>query len=120
MAVGVLRKMLSKPVKDTAAVDKQAQDAVEVVKAQTQEIRELQNTVQAMNEMQEWKELARKPIDESGPVGKAQSALAKGEFTKAVDLLNNTVKDFDKLEKKDQQKAADQMKAMAQQLKDMA
>ena len=120
MAVGELRKMLSKPVKDPTAAAKRAQDALDEVKSQTQKIKELQNTVQAMNEMQEWKELARKPIDESGPVGKAQSALAKGEFTKAIDLLNNTVKNFDKMEKKDQQKAADQMKAMAQQMKEMA
>lgn len=120
MALGDLKKMMGKPVKEPTVAAKRAQDALEEVKTQTQKIKELQNTVQAMNEMQQWKELARKPIDESGPVGKAQSALAKGEFTKAIDQLKDTVSNFDKMDKKDQQKAADQMKAMAQQLKDMA
>lgn len=120
MAARELKNLVGKRVKDPSGASRKAQDALESVKAQAQKIKQMQNAAQALNEMQAWKELAKKPIDESGPVGKAQSALAKGEFSKAIDLLKTTVDNFDKMEKKDQDKAAEQMKAMAQQLRDMA
>jgi hypothetical protein len=120
LAARELKNLLAKPVKDPTAATRTAQDALEDVKAQAAKVKELRNVAQAMNDMKQWQELAKKPIDESGPVGKAQSALAKGEFSKAVDLLKKTVDDFDKMEQKDKDKAAEQMKQMAQQLKAMA
>jgi hypothetical protein len=120
MAKGELQKMLNRPVHDPVAAAKKAQEALEDVKAQTQKIKEINEQVQAFNQLKEWKQLASKPIDESGPVGKAHSQMAKGNFSEAVAELSKTVKDFDKMEQKDKEKAADQMKAMAQQLKDMA
>jgi hypothetical protein len=115
-----LRQMLARPVTDPTTAARKAQDALEDVKAQTRKIREAQNYAQALNEMKQWKQLADKPIDESGPVGKAQAQLAKGNFSEAVETLKKSVDDFDKMEKQEQQKAADQMKAMAQQLQQMA
>jgi hypothetical protein len=120
IAARELRQLLARPVKDPTAASRTAQNALEEVRAQAQKIKQIQAAAQAMNEMKAWKDLAKKPIDESGPVGKAQSAMAKGEFSKAIDLLKKTVDSFDKMEQKDKDKAADQMKAMAQQLKDMA
>lgn len=120
MAKGELQKMLNGPVKDPVAAAKKAQDALEDVKAQTQKIKEINNTVQAFNELRDWKQLEDKPIDESGPVGKSHSEMAKGNFSKAVDTLKETVNAFDKMGQKEKEKAADQMKAMAQQLKQMA
>src|SRR5688572_11369668 len=106
LAVGELKQLMSKPVKDPKAASRTAQGALDDLKAQTEKISKIQNTAAAMNEMQDWKQLAGKPIDESGPVGKAQAAMAKGEFSKAIDLLKSTVNNFDKMEKKDQEKAA--------------
>ena len=120
MATKDLRQMLARPTNDPVAAAKKAQDALEDVEAQTQKIKELQNVAQAFNEMRDFKKLSEKPIDESGPVGKAHTQLAKGNFSEAVETLSKTVKDFDKMEKKDQQKAAEQMKNMANQLKAMA
>jgi hypothetical protein len=119
-AAGELKKMLARPMNDPTSSSRMAQNALDELKAKTQKIKELQNTAQALNDMKAWKDLAGKPIDESGPVGKAQSALAKGEFSKAVDLLKETVDKFDKMDKKDQDKAAEQMKQMAQQMQQMA
>lgn len=120
MAKGQLQKMLNRPVRDPLAAARKAQEALEDVKAQTQKIKEINQQVQAFNELKEWKQLASKPIDESGPVGKAHSQMAKGNFSEAVNELSKTVKDFDKMEQKDKDKAAEQMKAMAQQLNQMA
>jgi hypothetical protein len=120
LAAKNLKEFLAKPVKDPTTVTRTAQNALEDVKAQAQKIKELQQAAKAMNDMKQWKELSKQPIDESGPVGKAQSELAKGEFTKAIDLLKKTVDNFDKMEQKDKDKAADQMDKLAKQMKAMA
>jgi hypothetical protein len=120
IAAKELRDLMAKPVKDPTAASRTAQNALEDVKAQAQKIKEIQAAAQAMNEMQAWKEMSNRPIDESGPVGKAQSELAKGNFTKAIDSLKNTVDNFDNMKKEDKDKAAKQMQDLAQQLKAMA
>jgi hypothetical protein len=120
MAVRDLKTLLNRPAKDPTASARKAQDALEEVRSQMQKVKELRNAAEALNEMQAWKDLAKKPIDESGPVGKAQSAMAKGEFSKAIDMLKQTVDNIDKMDQKEKEKAADQMAAMAQQMRDMA
>jgi hypothetical protein len=120
LALRELKQLNAKPVKDPTGASRKAQEALEDVKQQLQKVRDLQQQAQAMNEMEAWKEMPKKPIDESGPIGKAQSSLAKGEFSKAVDQLKDVVDKFDKLDKKDQEKAAQQMAAMSQQLQQMA
>ena len=120
LALRELKQLNAKPVKDPTAASRKAQEALEDVKQQLQKVKDIQQAAQAMNEMEAWKEMARKPIDESGPIGKAQSSLAKGEFSKAVDQLKDVVDKFDKMDKKGQDKAAQQMAAMAQQLQQMA
>jgi hypothetical protein len=120
LALRELKELNAKPVKDPTAASRKAQEALEDVKQQLQKVKDIQQAAQAMNEMEAWKQLASKPIDESGPIGKAQSSLAKGEFSKAIDQLKDTVEKFDQMDKKDQEKAAQQMAAMAQQLQQMA
>jgi hypothetical protein len=120
MAARELKQLLGKPVKDPTTASRKAQDALEEVRGQMQKVKELQNAAVALNEMKAWKDLASKPIDESGPVGKAHSEMAKGEFSKAIDLLKDAVNNVDKMNQDEKEKAAQQMAAMAQQLKDMA
>ena len=120
MAARELKQLLGKPVKDPTTSSRKAQDALEEVRGQMQKVKELQNAAVALNEMKAWKDLASKPIDESGPVGKAHSEMAKGEFSKAIDLLKDAVDNVDKMDQDEKEKAAQQMAAMAQQLKDMA
>jgi hypothetical protein len=120
IAQGEIRKMLNGPIKDPAAAARKASEALENVKAQSQKIKEINNTVQAFNQLREWKQLAKQPIDESGPVGKAHSEMAKGNFAEAVEKLGETVRKFDEMEQKDKEKAAEQMAAMAQQIQQMA
>jgi hypothetical protein len=120
LALRELKELRAKPVKDPTTASRKAQEALEDVKQQLQKVKDIQQAAQAMNEMEAWKEMSKKPIDESGPIGKAQSSLAKGEFSKAVEQLKDVVDKFDKMDKKDQDKAAQQMAAMAQQLQQMA
>ena len=120
MAAREIKQLLGKPVKDPTTASRKAQDALEEVRSQMQKVKELQNAAVALNEMKAWKDLASKPIDESGPVGKAHSEMAKGEFSKAIDLLKDAVDNVDKMDQDEKEKAAQQMAAMAQQLKDMA
>ena len=61
-----------------------------------------------------------KPADENSPVGKVQSELAKGKFSDAVEDLKDVVKKFDRMDKKEQEKAARDMSNLAEQLKAMA
>jgi hypothetical protein len=120
MAARELKQLLGKPVKDPTVASRRAQDALEEVRSQMQKVEQIRQAAVALNEMKAWKELASKPIDESGPVGQAHREMSKGEFSKAIDLLKDAVNNVDKMSQEDKEKAAQQMAAMAQQLKDMA
>ena len=109
-----------KDVKDPAGARRTAQRAVDDVKAIEKKIKEIQEQAQTQQRMREFEKLAEQPIDESTPVGKAQSELAKGNISAAIDNLEKAVSNFDQMAKEDQQKSAEQMQKMAAQLQQMA
>ena len=119
VAKAELTNMLARPTKDTSKARSTALKALQDVESIKQRIKDTQNFAQAENQMKSWRQ-NMKPADDSGPVGKAQSAMAKGEFTEAIDELSSAVKNFDKMSQQEQQKAAQQMQNMANQLKQMA
>lgn len=115
-----LSAMLARPIKDPTKATRTAQRAMEDVNSIRQKIKESQNFAQAENQQKAWKNHIRQPSDDSGPVGKAHTAMAKGEFTDAIDELAKAVNKFDKMSKAEQQKAAQQMNNLASQLQQMA
>ncbi len=116
-----LERALSMADKDPIAAKRTALKAQqEMQDAIKQKIKENQKFAEAQNNDKMLKAISSPPQDEKGPVADAHRAMAKGDFTAAIDELSKAVENFDKMEKKDQDKAADQMKNMAQQLQKMA
>jgi hypothetical protein len=116
-----LAEMLKQPaIKDPAKASRTAERAIEDLKAVENKIKGLQDYASNQKQMKEFEQLAKQPIDESTPVGKAQAELAKGNISAAIDNLDNAVKNFDQMSKPDQEKAAAQMQKMAAQLQQMA
>jgi hypothetical protein len=120
VAKAELTNLMARPYKDPGRAKTTALKAIEDMESIRQKIKDIQNTAEAQNQLKNWRNNVRQPADDSGPVGKAHSAMAKGEFTEAINELQKAVKDFDKMAKGEQQKAARQMKDLADQLKQMA
>jgi len=115
-----LELMLQAPIKNPEQTKRNATKALQDVgEALKDQIQKNQRYADAQSDAKMFKN-AFPPSDEKGPVADAQRQLAKGNFGEALQELNDAVKKFDKLDQKEQEKAADQMKAMAQQLNQMA
>ena len=120
LAKETLLQQLNQPVTDPARANRTAAKALlDVDEAIKNQIKNNAKFAEAQNEMKMMRAL-QVPGDEKGPVADAQRAIAKGDFQQAVDELNKLGENFDKMEKKDQEKAAEQMKNLANQLKQMA
>jgi hypothetical protein len=115
-----LKALLEQPIKDPAKANRTAlktlQDVNDAIKAK---IQDNQKFADAANDAKMFKSL-QPPSNETGPVADAQRALAKGDFSKAIDDIDSAVKNFEKMDKKEQGKAAEQMKQLANQLQQMA
>jgi hypothetical protein len=105
------------PVAAKRTALKAAQEMQDAIKEQ---IKNNQKYAQAKANDEMFKEMKSPPLEEKGPVADAHRAIAKGDFSQAVDDLSKTVANFDKMDQKEQEKAADQMKDMAKQLQAMA
>ncbi|CAN5438721.1 hypothetical protein BH09PLA1_BH09PLA1_19380 [soil metagenome] len=115
-----LLQQLNQPLKDPARAERTAAKALQdVSEAIKEQIKQNQKYAEAQNEAKMLRTL-QVPQDEKGPVADAQRELAKGNFQDAVSELNKVAENFDKMSKKDQEKAAEQMQNMANQLKQMA
>ncbi|HSZ56023.1 MAG TPA: hypothetical protein VK797_10200 [Tepidisphaeraceae bacterium] len=120
LALNDLRAMQEKPTIDPTHAKTTAQKAEEdYQKAIKDKIKQNQDFAINQEEMKEFKNLAP-PADEPGPMADAHRALGQGKFDQAVDDLSKAVDNFDKMEKKDQQKQADQMKNLSNALQKMA
>src|SRR5688500_18701017 len=115
-----LQNLLARPVKDTTRAKSTALKALQDVDSIKQKIKDTKNFADAQNQMRQFKQNMGKPMDESGPVGKAHASMAKGEFTEAIEQLSSAVKKFDQMSEQEKQKAAQQMQNMANQLQAMA
>ncbi len=115
-----LESMLKQPITDTEQTRRTAFKALEQSNdALKEEIRKNDQYAMAKSNEKMLKSI-NPPTDEQGPVADAQRDIAKGDFSKAIDNLNNVAQKFDKMSDDEQKKAADQMQKMAQQLQQMA
>lgn len=113
----MLNKGAIEPESAKRSAAKALQDLNEAIK---QQVKTNQKFADAQQDAKLFKQLASKPITESGPIADAQRSLAKGDFSAAVEDIEEAVKNFDKKDEKEQQKTIDQMKQMAQQLQQAA
>jgi hypothetical protein len=115
-----LENLASAPIKDTAAARRSAMKALEQTQeAMKQNIASNQKYAEAQNQAKMFQSLGA-PVNEKGPVADAQRAMIKGDFSEAIDDLQKTVENFDKMNDQEKKDAANQMQRMAQQLAQMA
>lgn len=115
-----LEALLNQPMKDSALAHRTAMKALQDVdKAVAEKIKNSQRFANAQNDAKMFKSMSA-PSNEQGPVADAHRAIAKGDFTNAVNKIDEAVKKFDQMDDKEKEKAAQQMKNMAQQLQQLA
>lgn len=120
LAKAELQAMLTQPIADPAKANRTAVKALQDVnEAMKEQIKNSAKYAQAQNEMKMMRSMQR-PQEGQGPVADAHRAIADGKFTEAIDELTKAIENFDKLDKADQQKAAQQMQQLAQQLQQQA
>lgn len=96
------------------------QKAIEQVQqAIKQKIQDNKDFAISQEEMREFKNMAP-AADEPGPIADAHRNLAQGKFDQAVQDLSKAVDNFNKMDPKDQDKAAKQMDNLAKAIKQMA
>jgi len=96
------------------------QKAIEQVQqAIKQKIQDNKDFAISQEEMKDFKNMAP-PADEPGPIADAHRNLAQGKFDQAVQDLSKAVDNFNKMDSKDQEKAAKQMDTLAKAIKQMA
>lgn len=96
------------------------QKAIEQVEqAIKQKIQENKDFAITQEEMRDFKNMTP-PTDEAGPIADAHRNLAQGKFDAAVQDLSKAVNNFNKMDSKDQEKAAKQMDQLAKAIQQMA
>lgn len=115
-----LLAMRGKSTLDPDQAKNTAQKAVEdIAKAMKEKIQANKDFAANEVENREFRNLTP-PTDETGPMADARRNVANGKFDQAVDDLSKAVGEFQKMAPKDQEKAAQQTKAMAHALAQMA
>jgi hypothetical protein len=116
-----LTAQLARNIDDPAKASRTALKALEDVDAAVkQQIKTNAQYAQAKADEKMWRSIGEQPITDDGPVNEVRKELSQGNFSQAVDDLSKVVNNFDKMDKKDQDKAAQQMQQMAQQLAQQA
>jgi hypothetical protein len=120
LALTELKAMQDRPTMDPERAKTTAEKAMrDVQQAIAEKVKQNQDYAIAKQEMNAFKNLAP-PSNDNGPLAQAHRAMADGKFDEAVEDLSKTVGGFDKMNKKDQEKAAEQMKNLAQAINNMA
>jgi hypothetical protein len=115
-----LQAALNQPITDPSKANRTAVKALQDVnEAIKQQIKNSSQYAEAQNEMKMMRSM-QAPAPGQGPVSDAHRAIVKGNFTEAIDDLTKVAQNFDKMDKPQQQQAAQQMKQLAQQLQQMA
>jgi hypothetical protein len=115
-----LEKMLNQPITDPAQANRTAFKALEQSnEALKEEIKRNEKFAMAQANDKMLRSM-NPPTDEQGPVADAQRDIAKGDFSKAVENLNDVANKFDKMSDADQKKAAQQMQNLAKQIEKMS
>ena len=116
MAKGDLKELLKKPIPENPVARERVEDALKRIEAIKQKIAEAQNYVTAVNEMNILKNIGQPSPGDTGPVSDAHRAFSEGKVEEAANDLKDAVDKFDKMSKADQEKAAQQMKNLADQI----
>lgn len=120
IALNELKDLRGKPTIDPDHARSTASKAVQdVQQAIKDKIEKNKNYAISQEEMREFNNLTPPP-DEPGAVADAHRDLAKGNLDHAVDDLAKAVDGFDKMSKKEQEKTAQQMNALAKAVQKMA
>lgn len=101
---------------DPVRAEKRAEETLKQIDAIKQKIQDEKKFAEAQKEFESLKNISQPSPDETGPVADAQRALSEGKLDDAVKDLKKAVDNFDKMDKSQQEKAAQQMQNMAQQL----
>lgn len=116
-----LNKLMNAPIKDPQQANRTAMKAMQdVQKALSQEVERNAKFAETQDAMKNFNRNLQPAQNEKGPVADAQRELAKGNFTEAINQLDAAVKNFDKMDKKEQEKAAQQMQNLAKQMQQAA
>lgn len=115
-----LQELLANPPKDIARANRSAlkalQDTQDAIK---QQIEQSQSFAQAEQDRKLFQGMIP-PSQQTGPVADARRAMARGDFSQAIDDLKELAENFDKLDDKQKEQATQQMQQMAQALQQMA
>ena len=114
-----LEEMLKSPPKDPRQAQLAAQKALQdVAESVNRRIAKSQSYANAQQDRKQFSQL--QTTGEEGSVAQAQRDLANGDFQSAMDHLQQAVNDFDRMNEKEREAAARQMKDLADQLQQMA
>lgn len=115
-----LEQLLANPPKDVGRAQRTAlkalQDTQDAIK---QQIQESQTFAKAQEDRKLFQGMIP-PSQETGPVSDARRAMAKGDFTEAINQLKQAVENFDKMDAQQQQQTAQRMQQMARALEQAA
>ncbi|HEY8665461.1 MAG TPA: hypothetical protein VIL86_02290, partial [Tepidisphaeraceae bacterium] len=115
-----LANMLAKPPKDADAARLSAFKAIQNMdQAIKQQIKDSDHFAESQNDDKMFRSMSP-PTDEKGPVADAHRDLIKGDYAKAVDHLRQAADNFKDMTPEEKEKAAKQMKDLANQLKKAA
>ncbi len=115
-----LRELQGKPVHDEIAAQRSAQKAMEDMQAIKDKVKEIHDkALQAKNDSELFRSIGQ-PIDDAGPMGDVNKDIAKGDFGQAAKDVEAAVKKFDQEKPQDQEKTAENMAKLAEQLKQIA
>jgi hypothetical protein len=115
-----LEGLRGKPTLDPERAKGTGQKAMEdLQKAMQEKIAENKQFATQQEEARQFKNVAPDAGD-TGPIADAARAMAQGKLDQAVEDLDKAIKDFDKMSPKDQEKAAEQAKALAKAIQKMA
>jgi chemotaxis protein histidine kinase CheA len=121
LAKDQLIAQLSRPIEDPAAANRTAMKALsDVENAIKDQIKGNQRFAEAQNNQKLLQQKLNTPVTEEGPVADARRNLQQGDFSAALDDLQKSVENFDKMSKEQQEQQAQQMQQLAQQLQQMA
>jgi hypothetical protein len=115
-----LQAMLAPSMNDAAKMNRTAaramQDLDQAIKQQIKNSANYALTQDTMKAMR----MNQKPVEGQGPVADAHRAIVEAKFTEAIDELEAAINNFEKMDKKQQQEAAQQMQKLAAQMQAMA
>ena len=120
LAKATLQDLLARPIADPQQANRTAAAAAkDLEEALKQQVATGEKFAQAKQDAKLYRQM-QPDADEKGPAADAHRNIAQGNLAEAAKDIGSLAADFDKMSDAEKQAAADQMKAMAQQLKDLA